>query len=103
MRELRLTDIELQRLIAPALKKRLRQEGFEFGTPEGRSPGEGDPEAIGMIMFPVNLDLAGCVSIERGDDGVWTFRQDTLVQLQRFYQTLIDHHAAIEGRDSPVK
>lgn len=69
MKELRLTDAELQALIAPALRAKLRAAGFEAGRP---STIHGYP----FFFLPINLDLAGQVSIERSEDGTWMFRQE---------------------------
>ena len=66
MRELRLTDAELQQLVATSLREALIKAGFARGS---------SVERVGSFMMPINLDLAGNITIERGEDGVWTFRQ----------------------------
>lgn len=68
-RELKLTDRELQDLIAPPLRNKLREAGFAMGasmTLEGFSS---------AFYFPINLDLSGVCTVERDSDGVWTIRQ----------------------------
>lgn len=68
MKELRLTDRELQDMIAPALRARLRAAGFEPMHSDGAEP-------MGFSL-PITLDLAGDVTLERNiDEGIWTFRQ----------------------------
>jgi hypothetical protein len=95
MLELRLTDIELQRLLAPALKKRLAREGFRFGTSE--SPQDG----YNTILLPVRLDLADSVSLSRDPDGLWIFQQIDPGIERRFLETFADHYEAIERRELP--
>jgi hypothetical protein len=95
MLELRLTDLELQRLLAPALKKRLRQEGFRFGASE--TPADG----FNTVLLPIRLDLADEISISRDDDGVWSFQQSDPTIARRFMETFSDHFEAVAGRESP--
>jgi hypothetical protein len=94
IRELKLTDLEVQKLIAPALKKKLRAAGFTMGASES---------ADGFncaFYFPVNLDLAGINTVERDEHGVWTFRQRVGGEAvnERLRQTSEDHMDAIEAR-----
>lgn len=93
MHELRLTDLELQSLLAPALKARLRQEGFKFG--ESESPHD---ETHNLLLLPVNLDLADEVMVERTDDGVWVFRQSNPAISRRLLESMLAHGEAIEAR-----
>lgn len=95
MRELRLTDAELQGLIAPALRGRLVREGFRLGASEGEGA------TYGVLMFPVNLDLAGMVTVERTEEGVWIFQQQERVVFDRFADSFVLHCHAIDGRDRP--
>lgn len=87
MRELRLSDQEVQKLIAPALRRRLKQAGFVSGTASGHHYG---------FVFPINLGLAGSVSIERFDDGTWVFQQEVDMRLaERTHETFTIHAEAI--------
>jgi hypothetical protein len=95
MLELRLTDLELQRLLAPALKKRLRQEGFRFGASE--TPADG----FNTVLLPIRLDLSESVSISRDDDGVWLFQQSDPAIERRFMESCMAHYEAIQSRQSP--
>jgi hypothetical protein len=67
VKELRLTDRELQALIAPALLARLKAAGFVTAHSEGAQP-------VGFA-FPITLNLAGEVTLHRSDEGVWTLTQ----------------------------
>ena len=69
MRELRITDVELQKMIAPVLRKRLRKAGFAMGA----ASADGPP----TYMFPINLDLAAFVTVIRREDGTWLFQQES--------------------------
>ena len=87
-RELRLTDLELQGLLATALHSRLREAGFKQGIPT---------TAHGWLMFPVSLNLSGVVNITRTDAGDWVFiQQDTPGPLdERMAAAAQAHTAAI--------
>lgn len=61
-------DRELAALIAPALQQKLREAGFKTGTASNRNA---------AFYMPINLDLAGHVSVERYEDGTWVFSQVT--------------------------
>ena len=69
MKELRLTDAELRALIAPALLDKLRCAGFATATAAGAA----EPCAF---YFPINLALAGEVTVNRSTEGVWTITQE---------------------------
>ena len=71
MREVQFTDAELQALVAPALRKKLKAAGFQGGASD-----RSDWSPQGCIFLPVFIDMAGSVEIERTEDGVWTFRQE---------------------------
>jgi hypothetical protein len=62
-----MTDRELQKLIATPLVAKLKAAGFKTGTPSNDHTG---------FYFPINLNMAGELSIVRYEDGVWTFRQE---------------------------
>ena len=66
MRELRITDAELQALIAPGLRARLKQAGFRNGTASNDHTG---------FFFPINLEIAGSCTVGRLEDGTWVFTQ----------------------------
>lgn len=98
MKELRLTDAELQALIAPALRARLQESGFAFGRPMDARLDEFD-----IMLFPIGLDLAGLASVERDLEGVWTFRQiDSAVLHDRTADALRSHVAAIMGTQQVI-
>jgi hypothetical protein len=68
MRELRLTDGELQKLVAPAIRAHLKTAGFHTGASSCNN---------NAFFFPINLDLAGDVRVTRHEDGTWVFTQET--------------------------
>lgn len=90
MKELRLTDGELQAIVAPAIRERLRAAGFAMGTSSGDLPSS--------FWMPVNLNLAGHVEIIRSEDGVWSFTQVDGVIADRVAVTGEIHEGAILGR-----
>ncbi len=67
MRTVRISDAELQKLIATELRKRLVAGGF---APGARS------DVNCFAFFPINLDLAGSATVQRDEDGFWTFTQE---------------------------
>ena len=87
MRELRMTDGELQRLIAPAIRKKLKAAGFVSGTPSDEHAG---------YFFPINIEMNG-LEVTRHEDGTWTFVQEDLAIAGRLNDTLDIHGAAIEN------
>jgi hypothetical protein len=74
MREVRMTDSELQKLVAPALREHLKKAGFFTGASSIDHCG---------YFFPINIDLAGAVKITRHEDGTWTFMQEMDVELSQ--------------------
>lgn len=68
MREITITDGELQKMIGEGIRRRLRAAGFVLGTSER--------DISRTYLFPINLDLTGAVEVFRHEDGVWTIRQD---------------------------
>ena len=68
MKELHITDAELQKLIAPALRKRLKAAGFHTGTASDDNC---------AFFFPINLSVAGSVKVTRHEDGTWCIQQET--------------------------
>lgn len=96
MREVQITDAELERLIAPAIRKRLRAAGFKMGTASDEVPS--------AFMFPINLNLAGVVGVHRSEDGVWTFSQeDNPMLADRMMDSMIAHGHAFETRTTPTR
>jgi hypothetical protein len=91
MRELKLTDREVASLIGNALRRKLRKSGFTMGTSTHEHAG---------FYFPISLDLAGSVSVERFEDGTWLFKQEMNAMLQeRTEQTFEIHCDAIIGAE----
>lgn len=89
MREIRISDAELQKLIATALRKRLVEGGFRSGARE---------DVNCSAFFPINLDLSGCVTVQRDDDGFWTFTQEVdEVAGDRTAEAHGAHTAAVAG------
>ena len=96
MRELRITDGEVQALIAPAFRARLRAEGFKMGTAS-----DADPSSF---FFPINLNLAGHVEVVRGADGVWSIFQEDDAHINDRTAAASEYHGgAIAGRDQPCR
>lgn len=85
MTELRISDAELQRLVATALIGRLRTAGFHTlpSMTERCS-----------ICFPVSLELAGYVTVERHDDGTWSFQQELDLDLAERTRDVERYHAS---------
>lgn len=95
MRELRLSDAELQALIAPALRKKLKAAGFAFGTATDEHAG---------FYFPINLALAGSISVVRYEDGTWVFAQETNATLaDRTADAFVSHVEACTRVDVAFK
>ena len=90
MRELRITDVELQKMIAPVLRKRLRKAGFAMGA----ASADGPP----TYLFPINLDLAAFVTVIRREDGTWLFQQDDFVIAERLEESFLMHGDAYVNR-----
>src|ERR1700684_1321499 len=90
MTEVQITDGELQKLIAPALRKFLKSKGFRFGTASDDNC---------AYWFPINLELGGSVEIERGEDGTWLIRQENAVVADRRAGTLMIPGGAVAGRE----
>lgn len=68
MKEARISDAEMQRLVATALTKRLRAAGLH--TVESCAH-------RWAVCLPVTLNLAGHVDVEHDDDaGEWIIRQE---------------------------
>lgn len=90
MRELRITDGELQRLVGGALRDRLAKAGFRMGTPSDATPSS--------FFFPVCLNLDGDVDVVRDADGTWTITQDAFDIAERVADTQVEHANAIHER-----
>ena len=87
MKQITMTDLELQKLVGEALRARLRKEGFV--------PGSASDEHNGFY-FPVSLELAGDVKVTRFADGTWTFEQETNQMLaERIASSLVSHVEAV--------
>jgi hypothetical protein len=67
VRELQISDAELQKIIATGIRKKLKDFGFKTGPASDGNQG---------FFFPINLDLSGEISVVRTADGVWTFTQE---------------------------
>lgn len=93
MRELRLTDQEIQRLVAPKLVAKLRKAGFVMGRSSGEFPS--------ALFVPISLDLTGWCSFTRDHDGVWTFQQDENRIAEIIADGLEAHGDAIATREAP--
>jgi len=87
VKELRITDAELQSMIAPALKAKLHAAGFQRGFCDAEHCG---------FFFPINLELAGTCTVTRNEDGTWTFTQQDNTITDRLDETYEIHAAAIE-------
>ena len=96
MRELRISDAELQSIIAPQLRKRLRKAGFAMGAPSA--------EQQPTYMFPINLDVSGVMMVIRQDDGVWIFQQEDMKIAERLEESFLMHgDACINRANAPNK
>jgi len=87
MKELKLTDGELQALIAPVLCKKLRAAGFKMGT--------ASDEESSSFFFPINFNLTGNCYVFRDADGIWTIGQEDAVIHDRVSSAMRLHIAAI--------
>lgn len=91
MKTLSISDRDLQKLIAPALRKKLAGAGFVMGaTMDVRSD---DPNS--SFYFPINMNLAGVCSVLRGADGIWTICQQVDQALAE--RTMASHESYIEA------
>ena len=89
MRELRITDEDLQALIADGLRKKLKAAGFNTVVPSSDHAG---------FFFPVNLSLAGECTVTRHEDGTWTITQeDNALLADRTDDCLGFHAQAVLG------
>lgn len=84
MRELRITDEDLQALIADALRDKLKAAGFNTVV--------GSTEHAGFF-FPINLGLAGQCTVTRHEDGTWTFTQEDNARLAERMEACLGFHA----------
>lgn len=93
MKEVRISDAQLQQIIGRPLVEHLRRNGFQTGR--------GTHEQCSIAM-PIELDLAGAVDIIRSEDGIWTFRQELDYALSARMEFAADSHmTAIESREAP--
>jgi hypothetical protein len=91
MNTLRISDGELQTLLATAIRKKLAGAGFKTGA---SMEGWGNPNCA--FYFPINLNLSGQCGVQRGADGFWTFSQeDNPIMADRLAATLRAHADAI--------
>jgi hypothetical protein len=93
MREIRLTDQELQKLVAPVLRGYLRRRGFVMGRSSAEFPTS--------LFVPISLDLVGWCNFERDADGVWTIQQDENRMADLMAEAREMHYAAIVNREAP--
>lgn len=82
MRELILTDAEMQKLVGTKIRQRLVKAGFKIGRSEGRND---------SIWVPVDLNLLAGSHITRDEDGFWTFRQEDPMIIARVKDTVAIH------------
>lgn len=69
MKELQITDAQLQKIVGAALRKHLAAAGFRMGASSGETPP--------VYGLPVNLDLAGKFGVFHDcATGVWTITQE---------------------------
>jgi hypothetical protein len=88
MKQLTMTDKEVQALIAPAIRKKLKAAGFVSGTASDDHAG---------YLFPIDLQLAGAITIQRHDDGTWVFQQEEdLTLMERTAATFAAHYEATQ-------
>lgn len=93
MRELRISDAELQRDLSRVLMARLKKAGFHTGAAS-------DEQCTAML--PVRIDLAGAVMVKRDEAGFWIITQELHLELaDRTAFTEQAHVAAIESREAP--
>ncbi len=95
MRELRITDAELQALIAPGLRRKFVEAGFKTGTASDENT---------SFFFPINLQLAGECFVTRHEDGTWTFTQEEAPMIaDRVAQAAVSHASAIAQREQMLQ
>lgn len=95
MRELTLTDRELQALIAPKLRRRLKKAGFVMGASEASDDRP-------SFYFVIHLDLVGFSELVRNDDGTWTISQcENAMVADRVASSNVLHEEAIARREAP--
>lgn len=93
MKEARISDAEMQRLVATALTKRLRASGLH--TIDSSA-------SRWAICLPVTINLAGVVVIDHDEDaGEWVFRQELEAELaDRTAFAESAHAAAFSSREA---
>lgn len=97
MRELEMSDGEIQALVATAIRAKLKAAGFTMGATDDADAVEGP----GAFYFPINLNLAGDCTVTRAEDGTWTITQeDNPLLADRTASAFQSHAAAIERRES---
>lgn len=94
MKELRITDAELQRLVGTALRLYLERRGFKMASSSAGARG-------GYYVFPVNLGLADRVEVERYGDGTWAIRQQDEAIAARLDDAVLIHGEAILASARP--
>lgn len=95
MKELLLTDGELREIISRPLMERLKKAGFHTGMAS-------DEQC--SVFLPVHIDLVGLVTVQRTEDGVWSFRQELSADVaDRMAFVEQTHAAAIAGRETPCR
>ena len=92
MKEVRISDADLQRDLSNALTARLKKAGFHTGAAS---------DELCTVMFPIRLDLAGRVTIGRDESGFWTFTQELELDVsERTAFVEQTHAAAIANREA---
>jgi hypothetical protein len=93
VKELRISDRDLQKLIATGIKDALRRAGFKIGE-------NGDGHAC--VMLPVNIGLTGISQVTHFEDGSWLFEQEETEQIyDRVSDAGMAHFDAM--RDAAIK
>ena len=84
-----MNDRELAALVAPVLQRKLREAGFKTGT---------SSDHHSAFYIPINLDLAGYVSVIRYEDGTWIFSQEVNSRVaERLGESLAMHVEVLSG------
>jgi hypothetical protein len=91
VREVRISDADLQKIIGPPLRAFLKKNGFKSGTASDEGTG---------YFFPIDLDLAGNISVVRHADGTWMFLQEDALIADRVAQTAALHLEVIQEAEA---
>ena len=90
MKQLAISAVELQTLVATALRDKLRAAGFKLG------PGDGQERSC--FTIPVNLGMTGNCQLTYHEDGTWLFEQeDDATVADRTQDTFQSHFDAVRA------